>query len=136
MSEAPQTQAGVIPWRRISGGRIEILLIASRGVDAWRIPHGLVQPGADETASAASAASEEAGVRGRMESTPLGSYVCRLETGHARVRVFPLEVSDIAETWPSSSRIERRWFRRDEAIGEIALSGLREVVRRFLDQAG
>jgi len=135
MSAEPHPLAGAIPYRRISGGRIEILLIAPRGVDAWRIPHRPLEPGAQETDEAARAALEEAGVRGTMGKEALGSYVCRLEHGHARVRVFPLEITDLSEEWKAMPQLERQWFRGNDAIGEISISGLREVVLRFLDQA-
>lgn len=135
MSDEPHLQIGAIPWRRISGDRIEILLITVRGEDAWRIPLGDPETGRDEPSAAARSAGEEAGVSGSATGPMLGSYVYRREEGHTRVRVYPIEVAEIADKWKAGSRLERRWFRRDDAIGEIELSGLREVVRRFFDQA-
>lgn len=114
-------QAGAIPMRAATSGRIEVLLVRRRGRRGWMIPKGLVDPGLDEPAAAAAEALEEAGVRGTVIEPPIGAYEYEKFGGTCRVRVFALLVDRVEpeEAWLESSLRERRWFAEDEASGAI-----------------
>ena len=66
-------QYAALPWRYAGSGR-EVLLISSRDTGRWVIPKGWPISDLDPSASAAREAWEEAGVRGKTETEPMGLY--------------------------------------------------------------
>jgi 8-oxo-dGTP pyrophosphatase MutT (NUDIX family) len=136
MSDEPRLQSGIIPYRRKPSGRIEILLITSRQTGEWQVPKGNLEPGLSERESAVKEGWEEAGVKGTPGEAAVGSYTYRRGTERRRVQLYPLEVLQIEDSWPEKDQRQRRWVVGDEAIGEVENAGLREVLRRFLEDVG
>ncbi len=134
MSDEPRLQSGVIPYRRKPSGRIEILLITSRQTGEWQVPKGNLEPEMSESQSATKEGLEEAGVRGTTSETSIGSYLYRRGTERRRVQLYPLEVTQVEDSWDEQGERQRRWVSDDDAIGEVENSGLREVIRRFLNE--
>jgi 8-oxo-dGTP pyrophosphatase MutT (NUDIX family) len=125
-------QAGAIPYR-ISGGRVEVLLVTSRETGRWVIPKGHVDKGATASQAAALEALEEAGVSGRFASDlPLGfvPYFKTLKDGEvcaATIQVFALLVHEERTAWLESGERRRQWMPAREAarrVGEPALAML------------
>jgi 8-oxo-dGTP pyrophosphatase MutT (NUDIX family) len=117
-------QYGAIPVRREGDGRLSILLVTSRETRRWVVPRGNPIFGLSPARSAAQEAWEEAGVRGRIESEPVGSYHYGKRRKHgetvpAEVQLFRLEVAELAERWPESGQRERRWFAPDAAAAAV-----------------
>ena len=128
-----------MPYRS-SGSAIDapvsILLVTSRETKRWVIPKG--NPGGGESAHTAAAieAEEEAGVRGAVCPTPLGSYRYRKRRGNGAslmfdVDVFPLAVSQELPSWKEAAERERRWFTLAEAANAVEEPDLADLIRSF-----
>ena len=77
--------------------------------------------------------SREAGIRGRIATTPIGryAYAKRLPDGGSvtcTVEVFPLEVETLLEDWPEKAERERRWFDLAEAAAAVREDGLGKLM--------
>jgi 8-oxo-dGTP pyrophosphatase MutT (NUDIX family) len=128
-------QYGVIPWRRGPRGGAEILLITSRETRRWVVPRGNAIAGLRDHESAAQEAFEEAGIRGGVEESALGSYRYekRRRDGSlapAEVRLFRMLVTEEAGDWPEREERERRWFAPAEAAAAVAESDLAQLILR------
>ena len=115
---------------------VSILLVTSRETKRWVIPKGNPEAGLTPHAAAAIEAEEEAGVRGAICPTPLGSYQYRKrrKTGAALlldVDVFPLAVHEELPQWKESGQRERRWFSLSGAAQAVEEPDLRDLIRSF-----
>jgi uncharacterized protein Yka (UPF0111/DUF47 family)/8-oxo-dGTP pyrophosphatase MutT (NUDIX family) len=132
-------QIAALPYRpegNAIDAPIHILLVTSRGTGRWVIPKGNPMSGVIAHSAAAMEAEEEAGVRGMVCPTPLGSYRYRKRrnTGASLmvdVDVFPLAVTHELETWKEQSERERRWFTLNEAADAVDETDLRDLIRSF-----
>lgn len=115
---------------------IHILLITSRETRRWVIPKGNVPSGTTPHQAAAIEAEDEAGVRGAICPTPLGSYRYRKRRQNGAslmvdVDVFPLAVSRELPRWKEQDERERRWFTLTEAADAVDEEDLRDLMRSF-----
>ena len=127
-------QYGCLPWRR-HGGRLEVMLITSRGTGRWVLPKGWPMIGASGVESAVQEALEEAGVRGEA-SGAIGRYPYDkvLKDGGVRrleVEVYPLAVSEELADWKESAERVRRWFAPQDAAQQVAEPELAELISAF-----
>jgi 8-oxo-dGTP pyrophosphatase MutT (NUDIX family) len=132
----PLAQFAALPWRRDANGEVEVLLITSRGARRWVVPKGWPISGFSSPKSAAQEAFEEAGVRGKVKKTPIGSYAYdkRLRSGrrqHVRVAVFALFVESEAEAYPELGQREKRWLPLAEAASLVDEPELMVVLATF-----
>jgi 8-oxo-dGTP pyrophosphatase MutT (NUDIX family) len=116
----PRAQFAALPWRRGGEGHVEVLLITSRETRRWVIPKGWPIKGKSSAKSAAREAFEEAGVRGKVDKSPVGAYAYdkRLKNDRiqrVRVTVFALEVVEEAEVFPEVAQREKLWTPLTEA---------------------
>src|SRR4051812_41902026 len=128
-------QYGVIAWRR-SGSGVEILMITSRETRRWVVPRGNAIPGLRPWESAAQEAFEEAGVRGGVQPEAIGTYRYgkRAKDGRvtpALVHLYPMLVTEEAETWPEQNERERRWFAPAAAAAAVDEADLADLIRDF-----
>jgi 8-oxo-dGTP pyrophosphatase MutT (NUDIX family) len=128
-------QYGVLAWRR-SGSGVEILLITSRETRRWVVPRGNAIPGLRPWESAAQEAFEEAGVRGGVQPSEIGTYRYgkRAKDGRvtpALVHLYPMLVTEEAASWPEQRQRERRWFAPEAAAAAVDESDLADLVRDF-----
>ena len=84
---------------------MEVLLITSRDTGRWIIPKGWPLKGKAPHKAAAREAREEAGIVGKINKRPLGSffYEKRLKRGKivvCEVQVFGLKVKRQKASWP------------------------------------
>ncbi len=137
--ERPIRQIAALPYRT-DGNAIDapvrILLVTSRGTGRWVIPKGNTPGGALPHNAAAMEAEEEAGVRGPICPTPLGSYRYRKRRGNGAslmvdVEVFPLAVTQELDDWKEKGERERRWFSLAEAADAVDETDLRDLIRSF-----
>jgi uncharacterized protein len=134
-AKAVGIQYAALPYR-IENRRVRILLITSRGSRRWVIPKGWPIAGLTPQDAAATEAAEEAGVIGRIEADPLGSYRYLKRVGGVhdkavQVIVFPFLVEDIRETWKEQGQREARWFAYSEAAVAVAETSLKRLIRKF-----
>lgn len=100
------------------------------------IPKGNFANNVSPHAAAAQEAEEEAGVRGAVCPTALGTYRYRKRKGSgaslmADVEVFPLSVSEELADWKEQKQRERRWFSLSEAANSVDEPDLRDLIRSF-----
>lgn len=120
-------QSGVIPFREVADG-FDILLITTHRKRHWTIPKRIVEPGMSPSASAIKEAWEEAGIRGFLLPSAIGSYQQQKWGGLCRIEVFLLQVNQQAERWPESALRERCWF----PIGDTLLVLHNEDLKKLM----
>jgi phosphohistidine phosphatase len=129
MKEIPDhfyRQSAVLPVRR-RAGRAEILLITSRKRTRWVLPKGVVDPGLSAAASAAKEALEEAGILGRIDPTPLGTYSYSKWGGICDVEVYSMAVTQQLDDWAESHR-DRQWLSPREAAARVEEPALKALI--------
>lgn len=121
---------------RLRKGKVQVLVITSRGLGRWIVPKGWPMHGKTPAESAVLEAWEEAGVKGRSDGRCLGvySYVKELE-GAPNVpciaMVFAVEVSGLADDYPEAGQRERRWVSRRKAAKMVDEPELARILRDF-----
>ncbi|RAI58495.1 NUDIX hydrolase [Roseicella frigidaeris] len=130
-ARASRRQCAALPLAR-QGEAWRVLLVTSRETRRWVIPKGWVGK-RNAAGQAAQEAYEEAGIRGRIATTPIGryAYAKRLPDGGSvtcTVEVFPLQVETLLEDWPEKAERERRWFDLAEAAAAVREDGLSRLM--------
>lgn len=131
--KADAIQYGAMPYQ-IVDGRVVFLLITSRRTGRWIFPKGGLIDGMTPQQSAAQEAYEEAGVRGVVEPTPLGTYQTvkhRISRKLIDVQVFALQVEERLEDWPEMEQRRRHWVLFGEAKRLLSDRGAVEAARRL-----
>jgi 8-oxo-dGTP pyrophosphatase MutT (NUDIX family) len=130
-----RTQFSALPFRVVAG-KLEFLLITSRGTGRWIIPKGW--PMADITPSdaAATEAYEEAGVEGKMYKTCIGlySYMKQMDDRPnlpCVAMVFPLKVKKMLKEYPEVDQRRRKWFSQSKAAKKVDEPELRAIISSF-----
>jgi len=118
---------------RLRDGKVQVLLITSRDTGRWVIPKGWPMRGRSLSGAARQEAWEEAGVKGRVSSDPLGSfhYDKRLEGGLAvptDVLVYHLQIESMSKSYPEDHQRKRRWFSPNQAAKRVDESGLQDIL--------
>ncbi len=129
-----RSQFGAIPWR-LNDGKVEILLITSRGTGRWILPKGWPMHGATPAEAAATEAWEEAGVTGTPSHVSAGFYAYqKLFEGDNLpivVAMFPLKVKKVHKEWPEKGDRKRRWVSRKRAASLLQEPELRQMIKHF-----
>jgi 8-oxo-dGTP pyrophosphatase MutT (NUDIX family) len=121
-------QYAALPYR-LTGRRLSILLVSSRGTRRWVIPKGWPMTGCKPHEAAATEAHEEAGLIGQIADQPLGSYryMKEIKPGQSiavQVIVFPFAVEAKAETFKEEGH---------RAAALVAEPSLRRLILDFGD---
>jgi 8-oxo-dGTP pyrophosphatase MutT (NUDIX family) len=113
-------QVGALPYRHVDSGPVEFLLLTSRETKRFIIPKGWRMKGRSDAQAAAREAAEEAGVEGRVDPAPIGTYRYwkRLRRAFVPVRVivFGLLVEVELEKWRERRQRSRQWLTREQAM--------------------
>ncbi|MDB5594271.1 MAG: hydrolase [Hyphomicrobiales bacterium] len=130
----PRVQYAALPFR--AEPHPEVLLVSSRETKRWVIPKGWPMKGRKPHAAAAQEALEEAGILGKIEKKPVGSYhyVKNLPNGAAilcRVDVFPMRVARQRKTWAEREQRITRWFPLEKAAEAVREPELADLIRGF-----
>lgn len=130
---ARHDQVAAIPVRTGAAGQLEVLLVTTRETQRWVVPKGWPLPRRPDHEAAAVEAWEEAGVRGTIDSTPVGTfdYEKRQRSGLLPVRVsaYLMEVTEEASTWPEAAQRRRAWFSAEAASEAVTEDGLKDLLR-------
>ncbi|WP_166039448.1 DUF47 family protein [Sphingosinicella sp. YJ22] len=132
-------QIAALPYRSTGtaiDAPVNVLLITSRETKRWVIPKGNWASGETPHGAAAAEAEEEAGVRGAICPTPIGSYRYRKRRSNGAslmfdVDVYPLAVTQELDAWKESGQRERRWFPLAEAADAVEEEDLADLIRSF-----
>jgi len=129
-----RTQFGALCYR-VKSGKVEILLITSRGRGNWIIPKGWPMGGETPGNAAATEAEQEAGVIGKLSDRVLGfySYSKRHEGDDLPcvVAVFPLKVKKMLRKYPEKGERKRRWVSQKKAVNMVNEPELRRIIKDF-----
>ncbi len=138
----PVTQYAALPFR-LEKGRTRVMLVTSRGKGRWIIPKGWPEKALEPHVSAAKEAYEEAGILGRMEERPIGTYRCKKrlasgETTICRVKAYLLEVERQLRDWPEKGQRLTRWMAPKKAARLVSEAGLVRLLLKLdpIDAAG
>lgn len=107
-----ERQVGAIPYTVVKGQAV-FLIITSRRTGRWIFPKGSLIDGMDPWDVAAYEAFEEAGVKGEIETTPIGAYRSTKMFGIGRstivVDMYPLRLTEQLAEWPEKGYRHRHW---------------------------
>ena len=121
------SQSGAIPYRLING-EFQVLLITTRGRKRWIVPKGIVEQDLSPAESALQEAYEEAGVKGRIQITPMGGFQFEKWGGTCSVTVFPLAVEEVLDKWPESKVRQRKWVSIQSAPDMVDEPDLKRMI--------
>ncbi|MFN4099813.1 MAG: NUDIX hydrolase [Pararhodobacter sp.] len=115
----------------------EVLLVTSLQTKRWIVPKGWPMAGKSLAQAAMQEAWEEAGVEGRVDEYPLGSYgYQKLVKGGipvtCRCSVYRIEVSHLASSYPEKGRRKREWMRPDKAADLVDEPELGAIIRSLI----
>jgi 8-oxo-dGTP pyrophosphatase MutT (NUDIX family) len=132
---AQRTQLAALPWRS-RGTEIEVLMITSRQSGHWLIPKGWPMKGKTDAEAAAKEAFEEAGVRGEISETPIGSYGYDklLPDGTSMpcaVDVYLLQATKELSSWPELESRRREWMSLERAAALAFEPDLADLLSRL-----
>lgn len=126
-------QTGALPWRKSDKKVAEVLLVTGRQSGRWIVPKGWPMPGKSLAKAAAQEAFEEAGVRGSVDSKPLGSFRhikehVPLGTLEVSIVVHPFAVERELEKWPEHGQRQRKWFTIEQAVEQVDSRELGKII--------
>lgn len=129
-------QFAALPYRRNKKGMIEIMLVTSRETRRWIVPKGWPIAGVAPHNLAALEAMEEAGLLGKVDEMPIGSYRYDKKRGdgsivNCTVDTFTMEVEQQMPAWPEQDERKTRWFEPEEAAKQVQEPELRELIRKL-----
>lgn len=120
----PIEQAAAIA---VKSGRV--CLVTASGGKSWVVPKGCLEPGLAKRKVAKLEAWEEAGICGKLDRKPIGTY-CYEKSGNTfRVTVYLMRVTKVVSKWPERVKRRRVWVRMDRAHQHVKHSQLRSVLR-------
>jgi ADP-ribose pyrophosphatase YjhB (NUDIX family) len=96
----------------------------------------------DETLAAAAAreTGEEAGVRGELETPPLGPFACGAANkpgrGEAHAHMFAMRVREELTTWPEGGQRARVWLPLGAALAAASHGWMRDALAAWAGRAG
>jgi 8-oxo-dGTP pyrophosphatase MutT (NUDIX family) len=126
-------QYAALPYRLRDG--VEVLLITSRDTGRWVLPKGWPMKGRKPHAAAAREALEEAGVKGRIGKSAIGSYSYgkRLAEGvlACTVEVYPLALERHVTRWAEQGERTLAWFSASDAAALVEEGELSSLIGAF-----
>jgi 8-oxo-dGTP pyrophosphatase MutT (NUDIX family) len=122
----------------VSRDGIKLCLITSRRTGRWIIPKGWPHKGMAPHELAAQEAFEEAGLKGSIDTRPIGSfcYMKQLSDGseiECDVSVYPMLVNYQAIIWPEHKQRTIMWVKPRETVELVDDEMLAEILRSFAD---
>jgi 8-oxo-dGTP pyrophosphatase MutT (NUDIX family) len=117
-------QTGALPWRVAPKKGFQVLLVTGRRSRRWTIPKGWPINGKSLAEAAEVEAFEEAGVTGKVDPRPLGSFdhtKQHLPSGtlDVSILVHPMCVERQLSKWPEFGQRRRKWFSVKEAVKRV-----------------
>ncbi|WP_455482515.1 NUDIX hydrolase [Bartonella sp. B35(2025)] len=129
-------QVGALIYR-IKNENLEFLLITSRRSGRWIIPKGWPIPKKSFLQAALQESFEEAGVRGVIETSPIGTYEYEKldppigKNGKFCVYVFAMQYLYQEKKWPEQNHRVHEWVTALEAVRRVNESQLKEILLHY-----
>ena len=133
-------QTGALPWRLGPKKRFQVLLVTGRRSRRWTIPKGWPMSGKTLAEAAEVEAFEEAGVKGKVDPEPLGSFNhtkqnLPIGTLDVRILVHPMSVEREFPKWPEFGQRRRKWFTAEEAAEKVDSEELGALIMASAERA-
>jgi 8-oxo-dGTP pyrophosphatase MutT (NUDIX family) len=121
---------------RLRKGKVQVLLITSRGSGRWIVPKGWPIHGKTPAQSATTEAWEEAGVRGISDGRCVGIFSFSKETSNLGelpcvAMVFAVEVKTLAKEYPEAAQRDRAWVSPKKAAKMVDEPELARILLDF-----
>lgn len=129
----PLPQACVIPFRKVDG-QWQFCLITSLKKQRWIFPKGIVDPGETPAETGAKEAWEEAGLRGHVIGSSLGTFSDHKWNTDLHVEVMLMQVTETLEQWPEQKQRLRVWLPYVEAMARLKKHELRQMLKQAQEQ--
>lgn len=111
---------------------VEVLLVTSRGSGRWLPPKGCEMRGVPCHRCAELEALEEAGVRGVVRKTPLGTYALGARSSDSKsnplVVLYPMAVQAVLKKWKERHERKRQWFSLSGAAYAVHEPDLQAII--------
>lgn len=125
-------QVAALCLRKGPGGP-EVLLVSSLTSKRWILPKGWPMDGRSLAEAALQEAWEEAGVLGKVDPVPTGSFGYRKMMMQGlpvacQCQVFRVDVTGLSESFPEKARRKRRWLPPSEAADLVEEPGLKALL--------
>jgi 8-oxo-dGTP pyrophosphatase MutT (NUDIX family) len=135
MAAKGDRQYAALPYRK-KKGVVEVMLVTSRETRRWIIPKGWPIAGVKPHNLAALEAMEEAGLVGKIDEQPIGSFHYDKKRGdgsivNCTVDTFALEVEQQMPAWPEQDQRQTKWFQPEDAAAQVQEPELRELIKKF-----
>ena len=130
-----RTQFAALCYRVVKG-KMQILLITSRGTGRWIIPRGWPMDNKTPSEAALIEAWEEAGVKGKVHEVSLGLFSYTRTIGEEGLvpcvaMVYPVKVKLLEDEYPEAGQRKRRWLSREKAAARVDEPELQNIIRAF-----
>ena len=130
-----RTQFAALCYRVVKD-KIQILVITSRGTGRWIVPKGWPMDGKTPAESAATEAWEEAGVEGKVSSSPLGLYsYSKINEGAVDLPcvavIYAIKVKSLSKVYPEAGQRLRKWVSRKQAAKLVDEPELARILKDF-----
>jgi len=122
-------QSAAIPFF-IENGITMVVLITNKKRTKWLFPKGFIEYNTTPEESAANEAIEEAGVDGHIHDQCIAEYSYEKWRGVCSVKVFPLFVTELFDTWEEMGERDRLVVEIPEAI-ELVRIEQRDALKTF-----
>ena len=116
---------GVIPYRFLKGGGLEVLLITTKS-KKWGLPKGNMIRKLGPARTALVEAFEEAGIAGKVNKDTI-----QCMHKNTCLYLYPMLVTKVYSSWPEESKRSRKWVKLSEATKIIGRKELRKTLKRF-----
>ena len=121
---------------RIANDKVQVLLVTSRGTQRWIPPKGWPEPTLKPHETALLEAYEEAGVVGKAQKKPIGTYGYNklLDNGKSVPClgvVYPIKVKNLETRFPEAGQRRRKWFSRKKAAKRVDEKELARILKNF-----
>jgi 8-oxo-dGTP pyrophosphatase MutT (NUDIX family) len=124
----PNSKWGVIPYRVLESGKIEVLIISTRRKH-WSLPKGNLIKNIGPQRTALLEAYEEAGIDGSLQPKPI---LCSM--GRTCIYFFPMEVKKVYQDWPEANFRKRKWIQLTKARGMLHHRAMSKILTKFFTQ--
>ncbi len=118
-------RVAAVPYR-YRKGKVEVLLITSKGTGRWILPKGHIEERLGAKGSALLEAFEEAGVEGEVHVVPVGRYGHR-DAEDMQIQAYLLRVTRVFKQWPERAHRRRRWVEIRKALSLVD-ADVREIL--------
>ena len=122
------TKWGVIPYRFLKKGGLEVLLITTKS-KKWGLPKGNMIRKLGPSRTALVEAYEEAGIAGKVSKEMI-----QCMHKNTCLYLYPMLVTKVYSSWPEESKRSRKWVKLSKATKIIGRKELRRALKQLVPE--